>query len=137
MAYCRWSDNNGYCDVYVNGDLKRGWTTRVATKRHPEGRPLDDLNTIKKHRGDPRKALEKSIEARTACEAWEKENPKIPIAHKDAGAKFKHSTPSECADNLERLKSEGFGIPQHTIDQLREEALWYETWGNGLPEGSQ
>ncbi|WP_298938508.1 hypothetical protein [uncultured Ruegeria sp.] len=139
MAYCKWSDNNGYCDVYVSGDLKRGWTTRVAAKRYPKGRPLDGLGMIQKmlterDLGDMSEAADA---AQARCEVWEKEYPKIPIAHKDAGAKFKHTNPRGCAVNLERLKLEGFAIPQRVIIKLRDEAACYEQWGNDLPNSSQ
>ncbi|MDX8355677.1 hypothetical protein [Cognatiyoonia sp. IB215182] len=95
MAYCKWSDDNGYCDVYVAGDLKRGWTTRVAVKRHPAGRPMDSFSVIQELKNDPGKALRKAQEAHAACMSWEKDNPKIPISHKDAGAEFKHVNPLE------------------------------------------
>ena len=139
MAYCKRSDINGFCDVDVSGDLKRGWTTRVATKRYPEGRPLDGLGMIQKmltdrDLGDMRKAAD---EAQSKCEVWEKEYPRIPISHKEAGAKFKHTNPRSCALNLERLASEGFAIPQRVINELRDEAACYEQLGNGLPNGSQ
>ncbi|WP_299775689.1 hypothetical protein [uncultured Tateyamaria sp.] len=140
LAYCKWSDNNGHCDVYVSGDLKRGWTTYVATKRHPEGRPLDWLSAIKKSlsdRGfgdDIRKA---AAEARARCKVWEKENPQIPLDHRDAGATFKHANPRDCAINLERLKSEGLAIPQSVINELQDEADFFEQHGNDIPNGSQ
>jgi hypothetical protein len=59
--------------------------------------------------------------AQEAWDEWAKNNALEPIDHPEARANFTHETPGECADNLERLQGEGFRIPQHAIDALREE----------------
>ncbi len=77
MVYCRFTDLDGNCEVYVVDDrYSDGWTTKVA---------------------------------------------KTPNDRRDAGRTFSHATPGECADNLERLVTEGFVVPQHAIDRLRGE----------------
>lgn len=124
MSYCRWSSDNGYCDVYVYEDVHGGWTTHVASARYPEGRPqgyMEVFFSFMDAGGDAEAAHVPALEARAAQEEWDEANPVIAIESPKAGESFSHSSPGECADNLEQLRCEGFQVPQYAIDSLREE----------------
>ena len=46
---------------------------------------------------------------------------RVFIDHPEAGQSYTDTTPGQCADRLEKLKSEGFKVPQYAIDELRKE----------------
>ena len=106
MAYCRWSD----CDVYVY-EGQDGWVTHVASRRNKAGYPPDfDWENV-----------EASFKARNA---WSEANQEyVEIGLPDAGESYLHNTPGECAENLIRLKREGFNVPQYAIDELIDEEM--------------
>lgn len=123
MSYCRWSSMNGYCDVYVYEDALGCWVTHVATHRPPPGAPHADFDLLfdaDMKVTDTTQA--RYFEAQKKRAAWDKKNPSIPIDHPLAGESFRHSSPEECADQLETLKAEGFVVPDTAIQGLREEA---------------
>lgn len=122
MSYCRFSCLNGYCSVYVYQHVDGGWVTHVAAMGWPPGRPEGFSDVVLRGieaGGDVDQAA--ADRARALQEAWDAQNPLEPIDHADAGRDFQHSTPGECADNLERLRLEGFTVPSWAIAQLREE----------------
>jgi len=45
----------------------------------------------------------------------------VELSLPSAGMSFNDATPGDCADRLEALRAEGFDVPQHAIDALREE----------------
>lgn len=119
MSYCRFSSNNGYCEVYVYADTNGGWTTHVAAYRRPLGAPPSPYETFL---ADGQNFdMEKYKRMEKAWYEWAEKNPRFPINHPEAGHSFNHGTPKECAVNLGRLRSEGFEVPQYAIDALLEE----------------
>lgn len=140
MSYCRWSSDNMMCDVYVYADCSGGWTTHVAGNRlvvppipEPPFRMVVvrdaefDMVTRKLVYKRRRDELIAAITSRLYL--WLKKphdwSLKI-IPHKNIGLPhdeetFNHSTPAECADNLEYLRGLGYKVPQGAIDALREE----------------
>jgi hypothetical protein len=122
MSYCRWSSDKGYCDVYVYEDVSGGWTTHVASKRRPKGRPDGYLEVIERQfKAATELDTQACADAASIQEKWDEENPPFDIEHVEAGESFNHAEPGECADNLERLRREGFQVPQYAIDGLRED----------------
>lgn len=122
MSYCRWSCLNGYCDVYVYEDVHGGWTTHVAARRRPAGAVADEFGLIMASGGDAEHpAMKLYMEQHRLAMEWAENNEPIALAHEEAGSSFNHGTPGECADNLERLRREGFIVPQWAIDDLRAE----------------
>jgi hypothetical protein len=115
VAYCRWSDYNGYCDVYVYADVNGGYTTHVASARRPEGAPPDPVEKLKE--GD----VDGYNERFSKWLAWAEKTPLVGIDREEAGKTYNHPTPGECAKNLIRLRDCGFIVPQYAIDQLEEE----------------
>jgi hypothetical protein len=141
VSYCRWSSDFGECDVYVYADVRGGWTTHVAGRRLKHRVP-DEIRAI---------AADDPVAAHMAETAWRESLPcdEIPCTTVDpvtrkakpgiyrtpkdseylnlreisplAGQSFNDLTPGDCADRLELLRAAGFNVPQHAIDELREE----------------
>ena len=106
MAYRRWSD----CDVYVCKHAHGGWATHVASRRNSAGNPPNiDYTTAE--------TVTKSCADRVA---WFKNNTDyVEIDLPSAGMTFNDATSGECAARLERLREEGFDVPQYVINELR------------------
>ena len=115
MSYCRWSSENGYCDVYVYEDVHGGWTTHVASNRIPPGAPPDPIECLID--GD----LDGFQERMRVRREWSDKVETIRIDHPEAGSSFNHDTPGECAENLKRLKADGFMVPDYAIETLMKE----------------
>ena len=126
MSYCRWSSLNGYCDAYVYADINGGWTTHIAGRRRVAGVLSDGFDLLG---AIPADADHEAASVHPAIKLWTEQHRLamaqdldfIDIDHPEAGNSFNHDTPSECADNLERLQREGFIIPNSVISDLREE----------------
>lgn len=154
MSYCRWSSDFGECDVYVYEDVSGGWTTHVAGRKLKKKVP-DEVKAMYPETGDP-EWVSKYMAANEAEKKWRDSlecdehtvnylqsdgstKPGIYRSPKDseyrdlsevgseAGESFNDSTPGECADRLEALRTKGFNVPQYAIDSLREEARELET----------
>lgn len=117
MSYCRWSNENGYCDAYVY-ESENGWVTHIAALRPPPGAPPSPMEIFTRPWGVWSYQIYRMRQA--ARDAWSEKNPSVPIDHPEAGASFTHASPLECAENLARLKREGFMVPQYAIDALLE-----------------
>lgn len=118
MSYCRFSDDNYRCDVYVFA-TENGFETHVAANRIalPEGVIVPSFADLASGTISP----EDFQKADRAFRASLKLAPRTAVEHPEAGAWFTHATPGECADNLARLAAEGFHIPAGVIDTLRAE----------------
>lgn len=111
MSYCRWSSDDLQCDVYVY-ESAGGWFTHVAGRRHvlPDHLPppADTTEEWARRHLVVRKRLERAV--------------MVEIGGPHDGERFTDSTPGECADRLEYLRTCGYNVPQYAIDELREEA---------------
>lgn len=126
MSYCRWSSLYGYSDVYVyEGDA--GWVTHVKDERQPAGVPIGHAELLVKalypeEEGAAQDAFNELLnEMRVIERDWRMEVSRTPIDHPDAGRKFVHDSPGECADNLARLAREGFIVSADAFWNLRKE----------------
>lgn len=117
MSYCRWSSSQWMCDVYVYEDCMGGWTTHVAKfKRSEPGPAFPAMGSMTQG------------EFFEAVSDWKRKEHDyhdrvklLPIQLEHAGGSFNHSTPGECADFLEELKTIGYNVPDYAIKELREE----------------
>lgn len=122
MSYCRFSSDDWQCDVYVWADVGGGWSTEVAGCRWI----FNDLP-------DPVDLPHPFTDAQ--FHAWLERYRRVMEMHGDeshghwlhlpapeGGRSYRHATPGECADNLERLRGAGFNVPQDAIDALRGES---------------
>lgn len=116
MSYCRFSSENFYCDAYVYASVNGGFVTHIAARRPPPGAPPDPWVVYHET-----KSSDAADAAHAARDTWAKQNPPVDINHPEAGAYFHHATARECAENLIRLRGEGFNIPQYAIDSLLAE----------------
>lgn len=126
MSYCRWSDMNGYCDVYVYEDVNGGYTCHVAGQRIPSGAPyigydLLMASALAGSNSEKSPAWELYQKNKEIRDEWAKDNEPVPIEHELAGSSFNCPTPGEMADHLEKLAREGFIVPGHAVISLREE----------------
>jgi hypothetical protein len=122
MSYCRWSSDDWQCDVYVWADVDGGWRTEVAGRRWvfnelpaPVELPMPFTNE-QFLRWYGREAQVQAMRDDDAHGHW------LDLPETEGGHSYRHDTPGECADNLERLRAVGLNVPQYAIDALREEA---------------
>lgn len=127
MSYCRWSSDDYQCDVYVWADVAGGYRTEVAGRRHSWLVPLPPVRTLPiGEAGSPERTAwanewvtrSSAVSALMDDESnWEW----LDLPTPEGGNSYWHDTPAEAADNLERLRAEGFNVPQSAIDGLRAE----------------
>lgn len=117
MSYCRWSSDDGYCDVYVYKCVHGGWVTHVAVRRQPDGCPVKFKDVMPDGKFDAKKYLEYT----KAKSKWLDNVKYLELDSPHAGKSFRHSTPKECADNLITLRESGLMVPQYAIDTLMDE----------------
>lgn len=116
MSYCRFSSDDGQCDVYVYEHYMGFWVTHVAGQKR---RPIEPLPPPVPC--SPERAAEWLARHKRVQEILD-QSPYEPIGLPHDGESFEHATPDECAENLERLQALGYNVPQYAIDALREEA---------------
>jgi len=117
MSYCRWSDDDHACDVYVYEHCEGYFAIHVAAYRMVFDGPLPDPIPY----------------SAATHEAWFArywhvsmmldQATRVPIGLPHDGENIKAASAGECADELERLRAIGYRVPQHAIDTLRQEDL--------------
>ena len=113
MSFCRWISDDFQCDVYCYEDVRGGFTTMVAERRHIFTEPLPP-------------PIEWNEENHTAFWAWRAtvnqmldraELQDIGLPHD--GEIFNDSDAGAAARRLEELREAGYNVPQYAIDALR------------------
>lgn len=115
MSYCRFSDNDYQCDVYVYSDVGGGITTHVAGRRFVISEPLPESIPFSPNRFEEWYARHEKVMSLLDSEKM----VKIGLQHD--GKTFNHDTPTECANFLIELRDMGYNIPQYAIDALIDE----------------
>lgn len=113
MSYCRWSSDDGQCDVYVYADVSGGYTTHVASARVFFTEKL------------PEKCQDGSVEGwvdrqRKVMEISMRSEKRV-IGLQYDGQSFNDETGIECSERLIAIRAAGYNVPQYAIDALREE----------------
>lgn len=116
VSYCRFSDDNFKCDVYCYAGVG-GYVTHVATARRVGDAPIPELPD--QWWQAPVPELQAALNAQRA---WLESARLEHIALPSAGKSYCDGDAAEAAGRLEALRTEGFRVPQHAIDALREEA---------------
>lgn len=114
MSYCRFSSDNFACDVYVYEHCYGGWTTHVAGRR-----VVGNVPKLPPLTADNKDAFFAAYRAQMDFMETA-QHADIGLPHD--GAQFSDNTPGACAERLESLRTIGYNVPQHAIDQLREES---------------
>lgn len=118
MSYCRWSCDNFKSDVYCYEHGDGTWTTHVAGYRrlgvekvppmpNPSDYPADNPSRWTVDYLAHHEALDK-------CEL-------VPIGLPHDGKTYKDKSPKGMLDTLLYLREQGYHVPEHAIDALREE----------------
>lgn len=114
MSYCRWSSDNGLCDVYVYESCEGGYVIHVASKRVSDDVPKCD------HLLKPN-LIHKYMRAKKKQNKWRDKNPPQPIGLPHDGESFGFETPHECANKLIELRGIGYNVPKYAIDELMDD----------------
>jgi len=115
MSYCRFSNDDYQCDVYVYESCYGGFDTHVATYRKVFKEPIPEIIPFDtEHQKEWFKRHQKIMKM---CGAADRVKIELP----NDGESFNHNTAKECADNLVELKEAGYNVPQYAIDALNEE----------------
>lgn len=121
MSYCRWSDNDFQCDLYVYEDVSGGYQIMVAASRYvfaePLPEPLDFLLIPGFTEEQGNAYLARHAKVMNMVKEASSERIHLPYA----GEFFHYDTPGECADQLKYLQEIGYRVPQYAIDALRAE----------------
>lgn len=121
MSYCRFSTDDFSCDAYVYGDASGGWTAHVASSRYVLDAPLPALPAPPGAGVDTRPWAEEFLVATQARAYVLERAATAPIGLASDGQRLHTDTPGGMADHLERLRAEGYRVPQGAIDALRAE----------------
>lgn len=100
MSYCRWSSDNGRCDLYCYEDCAGGFTTHVAGNRI-----VGDIPT------EP--SLESPLDP-----GWAERAP-IGLAHD--GETFNDPDLRSFLARLVMLREAGYSFPDYVLDDVRSE----------------
>lgn len=117
MSYCRWSNEDYTCPVYVY-ESDRGFETHVARSRPvwDDRLPPKTVDDDCEPDGIPSWVHRFALVTELVSD-MERADYNLPFD----GESFTHDTAAECADNLEHLREVGYEIPQYAIDALRAE----------------
>jgi len=121
MAYVRFSSDDYQSDVYTYEDCDGGWITHVANVRYRFRSPLPPPVDMDAN-------MEGWLARHQKVSAMVEQAERVPIKSSVAGERFHDNTPGEAADRLLALRELGIRVPQHAIDQLREEQLGAPRW---------
>ena len=118
MSYCRFSNDDYRCDVYVYDSVYDCYTVHVAANRviycEPLPPPVND--------NDVAAWVARSMEVTDIVGRSTRE--KIGLSRD--GKSFDFGTPGEAAEFLAELKSEGYIVPDYVIEALTEEQREWE-----------
>lgn len=114
MSFCRFSTDDFRCDVYVYRS-HAGYEINVASSRYEFDEPLPP--PVDMH--DAAAYLDRSIEVQRIVR---ESSRSVPIGLPFDGRSFGVSTAAECVTELERLRDEGYRVPERAIAAIRNEA---------------
>jgi hypothetical protein len=113
MAYCRWSSDNWRSDVYVY-ESDQGIAIHVAGMRYVGERP--EGSWIKEK--DGKLVVDEDFALRSR--QWLETADMVAIGGPSDGDTYACDH-AEALETLARLRREGYHVPQHVIDEIREE----------------
>ena len=126
MSYCLFSCDDFTSDVYVYQSdpmdcmgtaIGKLWTIHVASNRI-----VGKCPTIVPALGTSTVPPEEYFDAYRRQSEWLRSAASVAIGGPSDGTTIYCDGPGQCADELERLRAEGYHVPQFAIDELRVEA---------------
>lgn len=120
MSYCRWSNDDYQCDVYVYDSVGDFVAIHVADNRvTPPSPPPPSIGNWFE-RGDA--GIADYMARNKAVQEWLATGTRAPIGLPHDGESFEEPDAAAAADRLEYLRGLGYNVPQCAIDALREDA---------------
>lgn len=109
MAYCRWSSDNWKSDVYVY-ESNRGIEIYVAGMRYAGEAPEGDYYVDGKYNAEHYKAVHDWLASAERVEIGGPSDGKCYVCERE-----------DALTVLDRLRTEGYHVPQYAIDEIRKE----------------
>lgn len=120
MSYCRWSSDNGRCDLYCYEDVRGGWTTHVAAKKVVGTPPKVDWTLLRDQSSD------KFMDQYKAHLAWMKTAEMVPIGLPYDGQTFNDPTLEAFKQRLLHLREVGYRFPDDVLESVDEDLALLE-----------
>lgn len=117
MSYCRWSSDDFKCDLYCY-ESDRGYTTHVAGNRVVGDVPHLDWTILTADSG----AQEFADQYKKQMD-WLETAKREPIGLPHAGESFYDPDLESFLATVTMLRDEGYHVPTHVLDTIREEIL--------------
>lgn len=117
MSYCRASNDDFRCDLYIY-ESSVGWVTNVCGSKTDLP---DDVYPPQVPFGPSVEEFAVWLARKRAVTTMINEAGLVPIGLPHDGESFCDATPGECADRAESLRALGYRVPQYAIDQLRRD----------------
>jgi hypothetical protein len=129
MSYCRFSNDDFMCDVYVY-QSDSAFVTHVAGRRRVYSVELPP--PVELHGGFTDEQFKAWYDRHNFV--LNAPHELVPIGLPHDGESFNDEDAAACADRLESLRKIGYNVPQDAIDALREESACSE--GSNHTEGT-
>lgn len=121
MSYCRFSDDDFQCDVYVYDDVAGGTTIHVARSRVLFKEPLPEKLSFPVGAAPDGQAMTAWFERHRKVQKMVESADFEMIALEHAGESFYGMDHEDAANFLEKLAALGYRVPDYAISALREE----------------
>jgi hypothetical protein len=118
MSYCRWSDDDFQCDLYIYASCYGGYETHVAGRRYVFKEPLPEPVDSK----DFDKWWNRHQIVSSMVEVAEL----VPIGLPCDGESFNDTTLKELLARVIELKQLGYRVPDYAITRIESEIEQFE-----------
>lgn len=122
MSYCRWSNDDFQCDVYVYESVGDFYAIHIAGSRVTPPAETRPAPLIGSWWSQGEAGIAAYMARSKAVEAWLAAAERKPIELPHAGEMIREPDAETCAAKLEYLRGLGYNVPQYAIDGLRETA---------------
>lgn len=119
MSFCRWSDMDFACDLYVYESVYGGYVIHIASMRVVGDIPkqMDIPETL-----EPIEAwFDQWYDSHQKQMKWLETAEKKSIGLPCDGKTFNTDTAQECLDKMLELRAMGYQFPDYALTSLREE----------------
>lgn len=113
MSYCRFSDDDFLCDVYVYESVHGGIMIHVAGTRY-----VFDRSVLPEYVSLMDGDVEKYMQRYEILMGLIKNSARVSIGYEHDGKEFMCGDEIEAAETLKMLRECGYNVPQSAIDAL-------------------